>query len=464
MEFLKSTKFKLTILRIGLVIPIALCIVLPLFLFSYKEYFFQSNLLLGIIIPTVAIIIAVILGFFIKQFSSKIKNEQKLKKIWLSVYVFFLIVSLAGLFVGSVEVNFYFSAYHYNTGPVLTWGSNQDPSTEVTVMWRTFNPTDSSVIYGTEEGLSGGDTLTVKLENSVEWHQIAISGLTPNIKYYYQVENFDARVYSFTTAPAIDSTFNFLVFADTRQNSGDYGCIVASNVPKYMAEKSTANGDSPEFTVVVGDVTVEGTRYATWKSWFDDISVLSGLASNAPLVDAVGNHERHEDPHGDILASFYPLEKQSNEQFYYSFDYGQIHFTMLDPWNVSRAWWGKLDNIQYNWAKDDLQNAMNKKFRIICLHPPPISKNSKGVIKIDDPKVVELAKNYEVDIVFFGHDHDFDYNIIDGTHYLLNGVGGNMDFDPSGYAEVKVTPNSLTLMEHWENGSTQQLAEISPSA
>lgn len=464
MELIKSPKFKLNLLRISLIFPIALFIILPLFLHAYKDYL-VDNLQIGFLLAIIVIFVALLLIILVKAMASRIKEKKKINKVWPVIFTFFLIVSGIGIFIGSWEVNFYYGATHYNTGPVLTWGSNQDPSTDITIMWRTSAPSGSSISYTTEETFNDASLTTVTTDESVEWHQIAITGLTPNTKYYYRIDNFNNAIHSFTTAPSEGSTFNFLIVSDLRQNSGDLGCLVGTNVPKYMAEKSTAEGDFPEFSISTGDITSEGDRYSTWKSWFDDISVLGDLSSNAPLIDVVGNHERHNDPEGDIFASFYPLEEQSTAgQFYFSFDYGQIHFTMLDPWKITNgdAWWDELDDIQYDWARRDLQDAMDKEFRILCLHPPPLRGRTATRLDYKLPRVIKLANDYEVSIVFFGHAHDYEYNFINGTHYLLNGVGGNLDFSPSGYAEVKATPTQLTLSQHWVNGTTHDLAEIYP--
>lgn len=466
MEFLKSSESKQNLLKISLVIPLLIFITLPLFLIAYKGYLYERGIRWeGIILPAIAIFIAVIIIYSVKVMISKLKEKGKIKRIWPATFSLCLIISFFGLSIFIWEINFYYSAAHYDTGPVLTWGSNQDPSTEITVMWRTVEPEESSVTYSTDKEFSKSSQNTVTNSESVEWHQIVISDLNPDTKYYYRIDDFDKTIYSFTTAPVSDSSFNFFIVSDLRQNSGDLGCLFGPNVPKYMADKATADGDFPEFTIATGDIVSEGTRYPTWKSWFDDISLSSRLATFAPLVDAVGNHERHDDPEGDIFAKYYPLDHRTNKQFYYSFNYSQIHFTMLDPWKIDgeESWWDEeLVDEQYNWAKNDLQNAMTKTFRIICLHPPPI-RNNNGDIEILLPRVLDLADNYNVSLVFYGHKHSYDYTVINGTHFLLNGVGGNLDSGDSGYSEVKVIENKLTLMQHWLNGTSHNLADITPN-
>ncbi|MFO8017683.1 MAG: metallophosphoesterase [Promethearchaeia archaeon] len=463
MKIFRSTKFKLTLLKISLIVPLAFLIILPLFLSAYAEYLYLSGFnIVGIILPAVAIFIIGMVFISIRVMILKIKKKENVEKIWPATFIFFLIIGITASTIGIWEINFFYSARHYNTGPILTWGSGQDPSTEVTIMWRTVDPAKSSISFTSDKEFSESSLNISEDSELVEWHQIGITGLNPNTTYYYRINEFDETIHSFMTAPSLNSSFNFLVFSDPRQNSADLGCLLGPNVPKYMAEKATSEGNFPEFTIVTGDITSKGTRYPTWKSWFDDISVHSELASSAPLVDVVGNHERFDDTEGDIFAKFYPLERQTNKQFYYSFNYSQIHFTMLDPWNITKDEEGgfdKLDDDQLEWAQEDLQKSMNKTFRIICLHPPPL-RGKNDNINNRMPRVTDLADTFNVSLVFFGHGHSYEHNLINGTHYVLNGVGGNLDPKISGYAEVQATQNTLKLMQHWLNDTTHDIAEI----
>lgn len=98
------------------------------------------------------------------------------------------------------------------------------------------------------------------------------------------------------------------------------------------------------------------------------------------------------------------------------------------------------------------------------MYPPPLRGRTGTRLDYKLSRVIKLANDYDVNIVFFGHSHEYEHNFINGTHYLLNGVGGNLDFSPSVYAEVKAKPTQLTLSQHGVNGTTDKLAEIkSPS-
>ena len=56
MEIIKSQKFKLTLLKVSFLIPIALLIILPFFLVAYSQYIYSRLKLEGILIPYVVFI------------------------------------------------------------------------------------------------------------------------------------------------------------------------------------------------------------------------------------------------------------------------------------------------------------------------------------------------------------------------------------------------------------------------
>ncbi len=98
-----------------------------------------------------------------------------------------------------------------------------------------------------------------------------------------------------------------------------------------MVKVMEQQGITPAFTICTGDTVSNALDEPLWESWFDDVTSRTGLASNAPLQIAIGNHERHEDCNGDTFADRYPF--QYKPHFYYSFNYSSTHFLMVDPWN-----------------------------------------------------------------------------------------------------------------------------------
>ncbi|MHA1453059.1 MAG: metallophosphoesterase family protein, partial [Promethearchaeota archaeon] len=237
------------------------------------------------------------------------------------------------------------------------------------------------------------------------------------------------------------------------------GMLLERSIPKYITKDMKKQGISPAFTICTGDTVSNALDEPLWKSWFDDITSRTGLASNYPMQIAIGNHERHENCTGEIFADRYPYD--SKPEFYYAFNYSTTHFLMLDPWNETSCEWSGLDPVQLAWTEQNLINSSSMKFKVISLHPPPLM--GEYVFEELQP-LIDLCDTYDVDAVFFGHWHRFGHWNINGTEYILNGVGGNNApaANPSGFCQVDVSPTQMEISMHWLNGTNQPIVTILP--
>jgi len=452
-----DSKTKKALLKMGYLVPISMLVVGILAIIFLQRILFGYDMAYGIVAAIAVSIVILLLIYLTRLQLKKLEENKKLKRVIPAIYSFISIISIVCIVLAAMFVTPYASAVRYNTGPVLTWGSDQDPQTEVTIMWRTKENSNSIVYYGTS-----ADSLNqeVNLDESLKWHQVPLSGMDPGQKYYYRLGNFrESEIFSFTTAPAGEEDYSFLVFADPRQNSGLLGTTFQPNVPKEMDAYVKEKEMDLAFSICCGDIVSEGTDEAIWKSWFDDISTSSDLSSLAPLQIAVGNHERHDNCEGDIFDRRYPYE--SKPHYYYSYNYSNTHFLMADPWNYtsSACWWGEFTEEQLTWIENDLQKASSKKYKIVSLHPPIVSD---GEVKEAYQDFISLMEQYDVDAVFYGHAHRFEVNEINGVNYFMVGVGGNngQNAQPPGFCQVDVSAHNITLSMNWLNGTNQALTVI----
>jgi len=453
---MESKKIKKKYFQFTFLVPLALAGV-----FAWFLYYYHQDVIGYILIGDIGLIGGFIICFLVllvysKKFLNKVKLQKKISKLPLVIHSFFTLLAIVAIVVAGALIHPYSSAENYKTGPVLTWGSDQDPSSEITVIWQTKCLKPSVVSYGTDPSEL---TEKIELENRTIWHSVVLPNLSANTKYYYEVEGLEAGVHSFTTAPASseEKNFTFLVAADMRQNSGVLGMFFQPNVPASMEKDMKSQGIQPAFSIYCGDTVSEGTDTATWKSWFEDISVSTDIGSNAPIQIAVGNHERHDDCEGDIFEEHYPYENKPH--FYYSYNYSNIHFTMLDPWNETDCWWGEFTQTQLDWLENDLNNSAEMEHNLVFMHPPPIRD---GEIKEEYEPFIQIMDDYDVDAVFYGHAHDFESSTINDTKYFLIGVGGNNggNAQPPGYVQVNASSAGLQLTMNWLNGTRQDLGFI----
>ncbi len=119
----------------------------------------------------------------------------------------------------------------------------------------------------------------------------------------------------------------------------------------------------------------------------------------------------------------------SGTESYYSFDYGNIHFLVLNSFDENRA----VGSTMYNWALSDIQNT-DQKWIVAIWHHPPYSKGwhtSEGTQGNGDPaeiQLIEMRQNFlpmlesnGVDLVVAGHSESYERS------YLINGHYGVSD-------------------------------------
>jgi calcineurin-like phosphoesterase family protein/purple acid phosphatase-like protein len=287
--------------------------------------------------------------------------------------------------------------------------------TSITVMWETDVAGPSVVEYGTRVPLnknaSAAGDLTI--------HEVTITDLAAEKNYFYRVVSGEAasEVYSFQTAVNENTPFAYVVVGDNRTNPENWGRIAAA-----------AYAERPNFVVNVGDVVTDGNVKAQWLAEW--IVPAADLMRRVPHYVAIGNHENDAHWYYDYVA--YPAPEN-----YYSFDYGNAHFTIVDSNQPLRP-----GTDQYEWIARDLAKT-KATWKFVAHHHPPVSSDEddygdtyKGRSTRGDLNVRRLMPLYEkhgVDICWFGHIHDYErtWPLRDGevdekrgVVYIQTGGGG----------------------------------------
>ncbi|MCL4468115.1 MAG: metallophosphoesterase family protein [Deltaproteobacteria bacterium] len=301
----------------------------------------------------------------------------------------------------------------------LTWTG--DPATTVTIQWRTdMSISDSTVNYGTTStyGMSGqgiafqlsGTTVTDTSYTQVVMHHVVeLQGLSPLTTYHYQAGGGGqfSRDYYFTTGPVTgftDSTFNFIVCGDTRGNS--LGAFAGIN-PSLSSFASALSNRHPSFIIFTGDAT-EGGHIDEWDDWFQAMSSISPYVVIMP-VD--GNHESNSTvfyaQFAVPFANGKTWQNLSTKGFYYSFNYGNAHFTIADD---ETAFGVPVETDEVTWLTTDLQStqATNAEWKFVSNHMPEFAAGAYGSNSVLDQYWVPVFVNNNVDMVFNGHCHFYE--------------------------------------------------------
>ena len=307
-------------------------------------------------------------------------------------------------------------AYMFDDGPWFHF--IDDPRTSIVINWITKEST-----YGFIEFGDSIDTMKeFILEEKDKIHRKSFINLIPDKVYYYRIQHLE-RVYSFKTAPEMSDHVMVAVIGDT-QNGGGLGDPNWSFPKIADAIKRESKLD---VLLHVGDLTDQGNDLRSWHAYF---ASAKDILSKVPMFVAVGNHDTGTNHMHDKEMKKYPDEGANFDYFlgykysvpetesqttsfrgrYYSFDYENCHFIMLDSQNSKLA---NPENPQWKFIKNDLTSVPRQMWKIACIHRDiiDIQRTQTGEItyRYDrfSPYVCPLLHKYGVDVVFQGHDHVF---------------------------------------------------------
>jgi predicted phosphodiesterase len=286
-------------------------------------------------------------------------------------------------------------AAFYN-GPYL----QQVTQTSVMVMWETDAASTGSVKYGTSTAY--GQTVTDS--SSTTLHTVVLKNLQPQTVYYFSVaeSSGSAKAGKFMTAPKPGADFTFAAYGDSRSDP--------------TAHQTVANGvlsKAPSLVVTTGDYAETTGIYRQWHNQF--FVPAGDMLLNIPILPAVGNHDSEVGHPRSPVYQYFPRPGSSN---YYSFDYGDIHFVIVDS-NISYS----TTSAQYAWLQGDLA-ATTQPYIIAVHHYPVYSSGNHGSTVDMDATLRPLYEAYGVNVVLNGHDHMYERSVRNGITYFVLGGGG----------------------------------------
>lgn len=309
-------------------------------------------------------------------------------------------------------------------------------NTQMQVLWQDNASEATNVIsWGTDSLYSMG-TATVAEYGSFNQHTYTINGLTSNTKYYYQVADQTNGVYgagSFITAPDESVTsIRFTAQGDSRTNPFTFDNLVKAMTAFYS---QPGYADYQRLSIHNGDwVSTDGESYWTTQ-WFDPTKTdIVAYTANTPINGVKGNHD-NTSGYTATFAKYFPfpytnltqynmastnnlcfnnatkphdangncLDASGNPYYnnlYWSFDYGPVHFTIVDEYSTYA-----VGSAQYNWLVNDLATT-TKPWKILIYHEPAYSAGSDAdnvAVRALEP----LVTQYGVDAIFCGHSHNY---------------------------------------------------------
>ena len=369
----------------------------------------------------------------------------------------------------------------------------QDNSTSRTIMWQSDSSEADAVIEyrlaGSENTQTIGATDKAFTDDgsTTYIHEATVTGLTPNTKYEYRVGyGTDCRSDWYPLETAGASEYDVLIYPDSQ--SGDYSGW------EQIVKDSAQRNPKTALYISMGDLVDNGEQAYQWRTWLNSIKPLS---ARIPLAPTLGNHEMYtldwkmREPYAYL--NYFAVPPNGNETFnrrYYSYDYGDVHYVVLDTMLYESNHEDNHDthhpdlyDVQVQWLRQDLA-ANRKKWTVVLMHRDPFQYafdhpgesrdagfNEEGVL------FMPIFDEFNVDLVLSAHLHSYRNrghvrNFVrdaSGPLYILTGIAGDArrpnwkehpldvyvapDRDKSNYMTMTVTPNKLIVKAFLSDGT-----------
>lgn len=204
--------------------------------------------------------------------------------------------------------------------------------------------------------------------------------------------------------------FSFLVFGDSGVGSAEQ---------KKLAD--LMEGKKADLIIHTGDLAYNNGSYEEIQK--NVLDIYSGLFATSAFYPSLGNHDYGTDKGQPFIETF---DLPGNERFY-SFDYNDVLFIALDtndPLNEE-------PNQMLPWLEEILR-AKKSTWTVVYFHHSPYSSGLHGSETRVQEKIVPILEKYKVDVVFSGHDHNYQRTCQiqagacqdSGVVYIVSGGGG----------------------------------------
>lgn len=293
-----------------------------------------------------------------------------------------------------------------NEVPYL-YGQRDDAESNSVIYWNVHTVTIS--------GLEAGKTYYYDIAGNYELENGNVANFS--LVDYIQQDGYENDYLTLTTAPdsSVDA-FEFLTIADIQGMIQSMYDESHEAVDALLKDERVNNFD---FILNAGDMCDNGKNFGQWGM---ALNTYQDLNLNTSLIFTSGNHENGAGTM-DRYFNYTTLVDGNSTKIsgeYYSFDYANAHFIVLDTNDASTD---GLGSVQLEWLKSDLANT-NAKWKFVLMHKSLYSAGSHaldGEVIAMRSQLGKLFAENGVNVVFGGHDHTYT------TTYLVDANGNAVD-------------------------------------
>ena len=305
-------------------------------------------------------------------------------------------------------------------------------SSAVTLRWQSENQFAGVVHYGLKP-----DQLNKIQKETVagEEHEVRLTALQPATKYFYSVGDgvkarFKGEDFWFKTAPVTKVNNNTPVRFWVTGDQG-YPNIIQEQVRDAMFDwvkqnpRSSLKTPALDLWITTGDNAYRSGSNEQFQAGF--FEPYKTILRNTPVWPGYGNHDARRWVFFDIFT--FPEKAESGgvasgSEHYYSFDYANIHFVMLDTEDSDLDEDGKM----LSWLKKDLEFS-KQQWLIAIMHHPSYTKGSHdsdnkrrsgGRLNAARENILPILEQAGADLVLSGHSHMYERSELINCHYGLS--------------------------------------------
>ena len=364
-----------------------------------------------------------------------------------------------------------------------------DASTSRTIMWQADEKLENPAAeYKNAAGQITAVPASVQELNTSSGtlyvYTAALTGLEPGSAYEYRAGYEGSRTGWHKLPAAQPDSFKALIFPDSQ--SSDYSGW------RKLAQTAYSKNDDAAFFINMGDLVDNGYDFSQWRAWFNSVAPM---IENIPFAPVMGNHETYNmdwqiAPPTPYLTLFNLPENgtDANKNQYYSFDYGDVHFVVLNTQTDEMADFNPdLMQQQLNWLRSDLAGTQSK-WKIVLMHKDILRYAFTDRPNNFDPASIQFTpwaqqlmpvfEEYNVDAVLTAHLHTYRRRVPlktfkpdnTGITYILTGVAGSVRYanlwqknpadaalapqpEDANYLTLNKTPNALTFKAFLPDGT-----------
>ena len=329
----------------------------------------------------------------------------------------------------SSDISFDFKLTAYDELPTeITRGPYLQSGTpnSVILKWRTNIATESSVHYGTSLNALND---TVSENTPTTEHEVLISGLDPNTKYFYEISNSegvylagDSEMYVKTAPEAGTKQFvRAWILGDA--GTGNQNQLNVRNRYYNYVESTPKTTNQTDMMLFLGDNAYHsGTDSEYQAAMFD---VYSDMLKKSVSWSTLGNHDGYSATSSTQSGPYYDIFSlpkhgeaggiPSGTEAYYSFDYANIHFIVLESYTLYNS------TTQMDWCRSDIQ-ATNQDWIVAIFHHPPYTKGShnsdtENQLRKMRENFLPILESNGVDLILSGHSHSYERSYFINGHY-----------------------------------------------